>query len=430
MSFWHRWAFENGYDGGTLAISTDNATYYLIPTSAIVSGTAYNGSASTACPPSGGGGIPIFTGTQNSFVNTVVDLDAAANAITGNTGGAAGKTLYIAFATITDCGTTSDGWFLDDVEVTYQVGGSCTSCSAPSSLSNNTAADIDACAASGVRVTWSQDPGDWGDGGSGTRSYDLMMDGAPVQSGIAYPSTSAAYTPADGAPHTYAVRYNNGCGLNATTAGASAADANNPAIPTISGGSSNTCPASSVPLSTEASMSTYQWYLGGSPVAGATSASYTAIQTGSYTVSYTNSSGCSGTSAPFAVTIVPCAASEVSPPSDPAHHLVVVKNGSNVDLQFQDVACTHNNVYVSAGPITHPFAVASSAEGKKDCAAATTSIAGGMRQATGYAVEAGITTTASVYYILVTADNGPATEGPLGSDSQLVERTADGYCNR
>ncbi len=420
LSFWHRWNYNN-YDGGSLwiALGTSN-TYTYVPASAILAGS-YNGTAS---------GYGSWTGQQNAFIQTTVDLDSACNAITGHMGGAAGQIVKVAFDSYTDSWWKDYGWFLDDVNVSYQVSGTCTSCSAPSSLANNTAADLDACAASGVQVTWSQDPADWGDGGSGTRSYDLLVDGSAVQSGIAYPATSATYAPADGASHAYAVRYNNGCGLNATTAGASAADVNNPAIPTITGGSSNACPATSVPLSTEAAMSSYQWYLGGSPVAGASSATYTATQTGSYTVSYTNGSGCSGTSAPFAVTIVPCAAPEVSPPSDPAHHLVVVKNGSGVDLQFQEVASSNYNVYVSTSPNTHPFAVASSSTGKKDCAATTTSIAGGMLQVTGYAVESGITATASVYYILVTADNGPATEGPLGSDSQLVERTADGYCNR
>lgn len=421
LSFWHRWNYQSGYDGGSLWIAIGaSTTYTLVPASAILAGT-YNGTAS---------GYESWTGQQGTFIQTTVDLDAACNAITGHAGGAAGQVVKVAFDSYTDSSTKDYGWFLDDITVTYQIPGACTSCVAPSSLANNTAADLDACAASGVQVTWSQDPGDWGDGGSGTRSYDLLVDGSAARSGIAYPSTSATYTPADGAPHAYAVRYNNGCGLNATSAGASAADVNNPAIPTITGGSSNACPATSVPLSTEAAMSGYQWYQDGSPVAGASSATYTATQTGSYTVSYTNGSGCSGTSAPFAVTIAPCTAPEVSPPSDPAHHLVVIKNGSGVDLQFQEVASSNYNVYVSTSPNTHPFAVASSSTGKKDCAATTTSIAGGMLQVTGYAVESGITATASVYYILVTADNGPATEGPLGSDSQLVERTADGYCNR
>ena len=60
---------------------------------------------------------------------------------------------------------------------------------------------------------------------------------------------------------------------------------------------------------------------------------------------------------------------------------------------------------------------------------ATASISGGMRQVTGYTVESGITSGATVYYILVTADNGAATEGPMGDDSSGAARTADSYCN-
>ncbi|HEV8581962.1 MAG TPA: exo-alpha-sialidase [Thermoanaerobaculia bacterium] len=121
LSFWHRRAFESGFDGGTLTISVNGTNYFFVPASAILSGTTYNGTTSTSCPPSGAGGRSVFTGISSSFTNTTVNLDAACNVATGGTGGCAGQAVRIGFTSITDCTITDDGWFLDDVAVTACV---------------------------------------------------------------------------------------------------------------------------------------------------------------------------------------------------------------------------------------------------------------------------------------------------------------------
>lgn len=121
LSFGHRRAFETGFDGGTLAVSVNGTNYFLVPSTAILSGTAYNGTTGTSCPPTGGGGIPVFTGTASTFSNTTVDLDAVCNTATGGTGGCAGQAVRIGFTSITDCSVTGDGWFLDNVTVTACV---------------------------------------------------------------------------------------------------------------------------------------------------------------------------------------------------------------------------------------------------------------------------------------------------------------------
>ena len=119
LSFWHRRQFETGYDGGTLTLSLDGYFYDYIPSSAIVSGSTYNGTIAPDCSPSPEAtGASVFTGTSSSFTNTTVNLDAACNILTGGTGGCAGRTLHIGFTSITDCSVTGDGWFLDDVTVT------------------------------------------------------------------------------------------------------------------------------------------------------------------------------------------------------------------------------------------------------------------------------------------------------------------------
>jgi hypothetical protein len=121
LTFNHRRQFETGYDGGLVALSLDNSNYTLVPASAILSGATYNGTVNAYCAPSGAAGLPIFTGSQSSFVSTEIDLDAACDLVTGGSGGCGGQSLYIAFTGVTDCSVTQDGWFLDDVTVTACV---------------------------------------------------------------------------------------------------------------------------------------------------------------------------------------------------------------------------------------------------------------------------------------------------------------------
>jgi trimeric autotransporter adhesin len=121
LSFWHRRAFESGFDGGTLAVSIDGTNYNFAPATAILSGTTYNGTVSASCPPAGAAGAPIFTGTASTFVNTVVNLDAVCDSLTGTTGGCAGRAVRVGFTSISDCSVTGDGWFLDDVTISACV---------------------------------------------------------------------------------------------------------------------------------------------------------------------------------------------------------------------------------------------------------------------------------------------------------------------
>ena len=121
LSFWHRHRFKSGSDGGTLAVSLDGVKYQLLPDGAVVSGAGFNGTAGGGCAPSGAPGARIFTGVRSSFVSTVIDLDAVCNLITGTGGGCAGRAVRIAFAAITDCQQSDDGWSLDNVTVTACV---------------------------------------------------------------------------------------------------------------------------------------------------------------------------------------------------------------------------------------------------------------------------------------------------------------------
>jgi hypothetical protein len=128
LSFWHRRAFESGYDGALMRISTDNTNFYYIPTSApgVWLAGGYNG---TVYYPAGQTSTTrdAWTGTDSNFTYTEMDLDAACNYAFGGTTGAAGQTLWIAFGGFSDGAITGLGWFVDDVTITAQVPGSCTS---------------------------------------------------------------------------------------------------------------------------------------------------------------------------------------------------------------------------------------------------------------------------------------------------------------
>ena len=95
----------------------------------------------------------------------------------------------------------------------------------PSNLTNNAAIDINSCMDTGVRITWNADPGNWGDGGIGTRTYDVIRSGMFIAAGLSYGVT--IYTDisgTNGINYLYRIRYNNGCGISANTIGIIAAD--------------------------------------------------------------------------------------------------------------------------------------------------------------------------------------------------------------
>ena len=111
-----------------------------------------------------------------------------------------------------------------DFTINYIINSLCN-CPVPSGLSNNTAADRDNCADTGVIISWAKDASNWGDGGTGTRTYVVLRNGTAITAELVYGTTSYIDTTGtNGTGYTYSVRYVNGCSSSAITTGASAAD--------------------------------------------------------------------------------------------------------------------------------------------------------------------------------------------------------------
>lgn len=125
LSFWHRWSFEEGHDGGKVSVAIDNGSlFYFANNDDILSGATENGTIGTACPPGYPTRLlpafPVFTGESTEFQNTVIDLDSVCDRALQSTGGCAGHSLRIGFLGVADCSAGGEGWFLDDVQVTVE----------------------------------------------------------------------------------------------------------------------------------------------------------------------------------------------------------------------------------------------------------------------------------------------------------------------
>ena len=111
-----------------------------------------------------------------------------------------------------------------------------------------------------------------------------------------------------------------------------------------------------------------------------------------------------------------------------ASPLRAVKVGSLTDISFEDVGAAHYNLYVSTSPSGHPFKVLSATMGKRACSLAGLISSGGRLILQNADLASGITGPTTVLYFLVSADNGPGTESPLGRDALGQETTADTAC--
>jgi len=101
--------------------------------------------------------------------------------------------------------------------------------------------------------------------------------------------------------YTVSVTYSSGC--SATSGSVNIIVNTNPA-PSVSYSNTVICQGSNLSLSATAGYNSYQWYIGGNPVTGATNATYSASVADSYTVTGINSYGCTSVqSLPVSLTV-------------------------------------------------------------------------------------------------------------------------------
>ncbi|NOZ93874.1 MAG: PQQ-binding-like beta-propeller repeat protein [Acidobacteria bacterium] len=123
LSFWHQWDLEDSswtsglaYDAAVLEISTDGgATWSDLGGSASAGGYDHTNISTSYGNPLGD--RPNWSGTQTTWVQTVVDLS-----------GYAGQSVIVRWRMGCDSSVGAGNWYVDDVQITdVQSGGTCTS---------------------------------------------------------------------------------------------------------------------------------------------------------------------------------------------------------------------------------------------------------------------------------------------------------------
>jgi len=217
--------------------------------------------------------------------------------------------------------------------------------STPSQPIINLILDADSCSQSGIKIYFSP--------GSPATRHDLYRNGEKVVENYI---SGSVYNPGSTSSYNYYVRAVNGtCFRDSSSQDFS--DEDHTPNPTISGPNQNTCPNEFVVLSTETGMSNYQWYINGQTISGANNSQYTATQSGNYTISYTNSYGCSNTSGPHSVTISPC----FGPPpvadgklyGGAAKFVKASDFGTtgNINVTFDNITCSNHHISILYGNI-------------------------------------------------------------------------------
>jgi endo-1,4-beta-D-glucanase Y len=277
---------------------------------------------------------PTITGTASFCTggNTVLSTNATGVTYQWNNGGSA-----IGGATNTSYTATAAGSYT----VTVTSSG-CSSTSAATTVTVNTVPSTPSITAAGATTFCSGANVVLSTSATGV-TYQWKNGGTNIAG-----ATNASYTATASGSYTVTVT-SSGC---SSTSGATSVAVNTgPATPAITAGGPTTfCSGGNVVLSTNATGVTYQWNSGGTAIAGATNASYTATAAGSYTVTVT-ASGCPSTSAATAVTVN----SVNSPPAITSSGATTFCSGGNVVLSTSATGVTYqwNNGGTAIGGATN-----------------------------------------------------------------------------
>lgn len=199
LSFYHTYAFESGYDGGTLEYTTNGGTTWtMIPTADYTAGAPSTTIPTTYSNPIGGE-TAWSGGTVGTMTQVSVNLGGDANILN--------KTVQIRWHEGNDSSVASTGWYVDTVVIANaQTMGSCTTgsgCTAPGAPTLNSAAGD----CNGVNLAWTA-------GSGSTSSYNVYRStntSCPVGTltKIAGPIITTSYSDTSavaGTTYTYVVR--------------------------------------------------------------------------------------------------------------------------------------------------------------------------------------------------------------------------------
>ena len=182
--------------------------------------------------------------------------------------------------------------------------------------------------------------------------------------------------------------------------------------PNISGALSNTCPVETSTLTALAAnpvSPTYQWYLNGVAISGATTASYDAAASGNYIVAASNA-GCGKVSAVSAVTITPCVSNTITT-SDVAAQVCA---GSALSINY-----TATGTFVSGNVFTAQLSDASGSFASPTTIGTITSTTSGIITANPGSIPT-LTAAGIAYQIRVISSN-PAITGSTTSAFEVLD---------
>ena len=106
MSFWHRYAFEQGFDGGVLEYSSDGGNTWQ-DTDTLFTQNGYNGTLSSGFGNPLSGRSAFTTNISNDFIQSELDLASLI-----------GQNVRFRFRVGTDTSGVVEGWYVDDIRVT------------------------------------------------------------------------------------------------------------------------------------------------------------------------------------------------------------------------------------------------------------------------------------------------------------------------
>lgn len=142
---------------------------------------------------------------------------------------------------------------------------------------------------------------------STANAYQWLLNGVAIPG-----ATNQQYTVNSAGDYTLQVSSINGCTAVSPITTVTLLTATTPTI-TSANGQFSFCQGQLLTLDAAAGFINYQWYLNNNAIAGATNASLTVTQTGSYTVSAGSANGCNTSSSPTVINLLPLPTAQVSP---------------------------------------------------------------------------------------------------------------------